>query len=463
MTKVEVLICIVLYALSMKIIAGKNKNEKTKEWFLVGNRKIKWFSLSLSTAATWIWAPSLFIAAEVAYKYGIQGAAWFILPNVATLLLFSYYADKMRKIKPEGWTFSYYIKEEYSKRVHNIFLVESFGLQILSFAVQLLAGAVVINKLSGLNYSVSVLLMAIVPLLYSLSNGIISSVKTDVWKMISITGILFITIPVVLFNADNISFSGINKDYVTLFSRNGLNLALTFGIPTTIGLLSGAFGDQMFWQRIFSVNKEDTRKMMNMSAFIFAIVPTLIAMLGFVATGSSLTVNDTQLTNFITVRIFAGKGFVVAFFILILSGLISTLDSILNAVSSVVGHDVIERVNKNSWIYEVHKRNVLFAPRVAMLIVAILGVLIANIPGIKIVHLFLFYGALRSSVMLPTIFSIKKIKMSERGLFIGLITAILAGIPVFGYAQINSIPLLTTATSLFIVLTPMILSKCIKD
>lgn len=122
-------------------------------------------------------------------------------------------------------------------------------------------------------------------------------------------------------------------------------------MPITIGLLSGAFGDQMFWQRIFSVNKEDTRKMMNMSAFIFAIVPTLIAMLGFVATGSSLTVNDTQLTNFITVRIFAGKGFVVAFFILILSGLISTLDSILNAVSSVVGHDVIERVNKNSWIY----------------------------------------------------------------------------------------------------------------
>lgn len=40
MTKVEVLICIVLYALSMKIIAGKNKNEKTKEWFLVGNRKM---------------------------------------------------------------------------------------------------------------------------------------------------------------------------------------------------------------------------------------------------------------------------------------------------------------------------------------------------------------------------------------------------------------------------------------
>lgn len=41
MTKVEVLICIVLYALSMKIIAGKNKNEKTKEWFLVGFRKIQ--------------------------------------------------------------------------------------------------------------------------------------------------------------------------------------------------------------------------------------------------------------------------------------------------------------------------------------------------------------------------------------------------------------------------------------
>ncbi len=92
-----------------------------------------WLLTAFSMAATWVWAPSMFVASEKAYTQGLVGVFWFVVPNVLTLMLFAFFANKMRKAPARGWTFSDYIREKYSKRCHNLFLVESFGLQTMSF------------------------------------------------------------------------------------------------------------------------------------------------------------------------------------------------------------------------------------------------------------------------------------------------------------------------------------------
>ena len=52
----------------------------TKKEFLVANREIGTFSGALSVAATWIWAPALFVSATKAYTSGIPGLFWFTVP-----------------------------------------------------------------------------------------------------------------------------------------------------------------------------------------------------------------------------------------------------------------------------------------------------------------------------------------------------------------------------------------------
>lgn len=49
------------------------KREKTKEEFLVANRSMPWLLTAFSMAATWVWAPSMFVASEKAYTQGIAG------------------------------------------------------------------------------------------------------------------------------------------------------------------------------------------------------------------------------------------------------------------------------------------------------------------------------------------------------------------------------------------------------
>ena len=152
---------------------------------------------------------------------------------------------------------------------------------------------------------------------------------------------------------------------------------------------------------------------------------------------------------------------------LILSGLISTVDSIICAVSSVAGHDVVKRLSMNEkWHGRIQKNIFLFilfanevrAARFAMIVVTIIAILIANIPGLTILYLFLLYGTLRSSVMLPTVFAILGKRMSERGLFYGILTSMIVGLPIFAYGNFTgNIPMIVFG-SLFTILASGIMA-----
>lgn len=449
----------------MLLVVFLRKHKKTKEEFLVANRSMPWLLTAFSMAATWVWAPSMFVASEKAYTQGLIGVFWFVVPNVLTLLLFAFFANKMRKLRPEGWTFSDYIREKYSKRCHNLFLIESFGLQTMSFAVQLLAGATIFSKITGISFTTTTVVMALCPLVYTFASGIRSSIITDFWKMLWIVIVLLLGLPIMFSSAGPEALlnglGGVSGGFSDLFSGNGLMVTLSFGIPTTIGLLSGTFGDQMFWQRVFCVKAEKVKRTMITAAFIFAVVPLSLAIFGFFAAGTGIYIADTQLTNVGAVMAFCPKWFLYLFFVLILAGLISTVDSIICAVSSVAGHDVVKRLSRNQkWHKRIQENVFLFilfanevrAARFAMIAVTVVAILIANIPGLTILYLFLLYGTLRSSVMLPTVFAILGKRMSEKGLFYGVLTSMIVGLPIFAYGNFTgNIPMIVFG-SLFTIL-----------
>lgn len=453
------------FAAMLALVFFLRKRERTKEEFLVASRSMPWLLTAFSMAATWVWAPSMFVASEKAYTQGIAGVFWFVVPNVLTLVLFAFFANKMRKLRPEGWTFSDYIREKYSNRCHTLYLIESFGLQTMSFAVQLLAGATIFSKITGISFTTTTIVMAVCPLFYTFACGIRSSIITDFWKMLWIVIVLVAGLPIMLSNAGPETLinglGGITGDFSSLFSSSGIMVALSFGIPTTIGLLSGTFGDQMFWQRVFCVKADKVKRTMFAAAGIFAVVPISLALFGFIAAGAGLDIRDTQLTNVGAVIAFCPKWFLYLFFVLILSGLISTVDSIICAVSSVAGHDVVTRLSLNEkWHERIQNNNLLFilfanevrTARFAMLAVTIVAVLVANIPGLTILYLFLLYGTLRSSVMLPTVFAILGKRMTEKGLFYGILTSMIVGLPVFAYGNLVGNISLIVAGSLFTIL-----------
>ena len=451
------------FAVMSIIVFCLRKRQQTKAEFLAAGHSAPWVLTAFSMAATWVWAPSMFTAAEKAYTQGFAGVFWFVVPNVLTLILFAFFAKRMRQLRPEGWTFSDYIREKYSNRAHNMFLTESFGLQICSLAVQLLAGATIFHKVTGLPFAWTTIIIAAIPLLYSLTNGIRGSIATDFVKMSFIAIVLLLGLPIISSNVGVgtllAGLGGINGTHAHLFDATGIAVMLSFGLPTTIGLLSGTFGDQMFWQRVFSVKQHAVKKTMISAAFIFAIVPISLACFGFFAAGAKLDIADTQLVNVGAVINFCPRWFLYLFFLLILSGLISTVDSILCAVSSVAGHDIVQRLKAKTG----RDYKELTIARIGMVLVAILAIAVANIPGMTITYLFLFYGTLRSSVMLPTIFAIKGRNMTERGIFYGILASLIIGLPIFAIGNLNgNVPMIVAGSLLTIGLSG-VLSRTMKE
>ena len=217
--------------------------------FCVGNRNTNWILSALSIAATWIWAPALFTSTENAYTKGFAGLFWFLVPNVLCLIFFIPFAKRIRKEMPEGITLSGYMEDKYkSKAVRNTYLFQLAALSALSTGVQLLAGSKILSLLTGIPFTAMTVIMAVIAFSYSQFSGIKASILTDAIQMVFM---LVASICFAVFSVRNggvssliVGLGGMNGDGALLFSQRGLEIFLGFGLPTTIGLISGPFGDQ---------------------------------------------------------------------------------------------------------------------------------------------------------------------------------------------------------------------------
>jgi hypothetical protein len=140
---------------------------------------------------------------------------------------------------------------------------------------------------------------------------------------------------------------------------------------------------------------------------------------------------------------------------MLISGLLSTVDSNLCAVASLTT-DLQVTGNMGE------KGKTKFS-RCTMIGLLILGILIANIPGLTVTHMFLVYGTLRATTLLPTVFTLLRVKLKAKGVIAGVSTAMLTGLPVFGYATMNNISTLKTAASLYTVLSAGIIALVISQ
>ncbi len=420
------------------------KKEGNVERFCVGNRNIGWGVSALSIAATWIWAPALFISTETAYNKGFAGLFWFLVPNVFCLILFIPFAKKIRRDMPEGITLSGYMSEKYrSRSVKNIYLFQLGALSALSTGVQLLAGSKILSMLTGIPFTAMTLIIAAIAFSYSQFSGIRASILTDAVQMVIM---LAASIGFVTFGIKNsrgletllMGLRGATGEAGGLFSAKGWEIFLGFGLPTTIGLISGPFGDQCFWQRAFCIKKDRIGRAFLAGALLFGIVPLSMGILGFIGAGMGYAAVDIAVINFELISALFPSWAVIPFLFMIISGLLSTIDSNLCAVSSLTT--------------DIFRKNTIGKTKISMILLLITGITVANIPGLTVTHLFLMYGTLRASTLLPTILTLKGVRLAPQGIVAGIIAAMVIGLPVFGYGNIKEIIIYKTVGSLLTVI-----------
>src|SRR5260370_25590146 len=86
---------------------------RTKEGFLVAGRNVGWLLGGFSIAASWIWAPALFVSVQMAYQKGLPGIFWFTLPNILSLTIFALLAPRIRSRLPYRYTLPEYVRTRF--------------------------------------------------------------------------------------------------------------------------------------------------------------------------------------------------------------------------------------------------------------------------------------------------------------------------------------------------------------
>ena len=452
------IVVLIVYALLMigATLLFTKKSKGTS--FHVADRNIGGLISSFSIASTWIWAPSLFTSAEKAYINGIPGLFWFLVPNVLCLIFYIPFAKKMRKVMPEGVTLSGYMGEKYDNKVKHIYQFQLGSLSILSTAVQLLAGSKILNAITGIPFWMLTIILAVIAFSYSQFSGIKASVITDVVQMIIILLGCALIVPWLLCKCNGVTtllngLNGLTGDFESLFDNNGLNVFLAFGLPTTIGLISGPFGDQSFWQRTFSIKEKSIGKSYFFGALLFGIVPLSLGCVGYIAAGSGFVATDASMINFEFISKMLPSWIIIPFLFMILSGLLSTVDSNLCSAASLTTDAEKKQTGEEN----------AKTSKIVMLALLTIAILVANIPGLTVTHLFMFYGTLRASTLFITILSLKDKKLTSKGVFIGVLCSMVIGLPIFAYGSLTNNAIYKTIGSLLSVLLSgtiaLILSK----
>lgn len=445
-----IVVLIIYAALMLGATMIFTKQTKNAECFHVADRRIGTGIGAMSIAATWIWAPALFVSAEKAYTSGISGLFWFLVPNVLCLILFIPFAKRIRAKYPTGITLTGYMTETYhSPKVKGVYSFQLGALAVLSTAVQLLAGGKMISAIAGIPFWSVTIILAAIAYSYSRFSGIKASVATDVVQL----GIIFLgcalIVPWLLSETGGVKtvlagLGSITGDHTSLVSDTGLAVFLSFGLPTTVGLISGPFGDQSFWQRAFSIREDRLGRSFFFGALLFGLVPLTMSMVGFAAAGIGFSATDSSMVNMEFIMSVLPAWVLAPFLMMCLSGLLSTVDSNLCAAASMTTDWQITGKLGNG--------DNIKASRGVMLILLGISILIANIPGLTVTHLFLFYGTLRASTLFPTVLTLLDKKLSAKGVFAGVVASLCVGLPIFAIGNIWNLPTWKTAGSLITVL-----------
>ncbi len=469
--------------LATYFFAWWQKSASTAENFLIADRKVNWFLGGSSIAASWIWAPAVFVSTLFAYQYGLAGLFWFTAPNMAALAIFAILAPRIRQKMPYGYTLPQWIRHSLGdEKVHKLYLYPFFFYQLMSITVQLYAGGNLLALVLGIpvyqaTAVVTIAILGAIPLIYTLVSGFESAIITDFLQLALIFVALIVLIPW------SVSIAGIDSIRAGLAgisgSANILNpkIAFSLGIVTSIGLIAGSVSDQQYWQRAFAIKEGHLRRAFIFGALAFGLVPILLGFLGFIGADPSFAAVvpegvDTSLIGVVVVSRLLPVWTVFFFVIMLLCALSSTLDSGMNAAASLWTTDVMKYTDEEkSLMLRSEKGDVLSdkekltkhlldlrrlsAARNTMIWLTIAGFLVAlaviYIPGFKLQQLWWVFNTVAACVMVPTILSLYWERLNPKGVFWGVLVAFFVGLPLFIYSNIIDKPVWIVLSALFVV------------
>ena len=389
--------------------------------YIVGNRNENTFSLTASLTASALGAWILFGPASAATWGGIGAVIGYALGTAAPMLFLYNFGPKIRKEFPKGLTLTEFIKKRFGVGILKICLFLILFYLTIFLIAEVTAIASLLNFISQVPLWITAGVTLIICLLYILRGGFTLSIITDKYQFTFIILIILASLLIILSNIDLSSFEIIKKNSPNLIDKNYLP-NYTAGLTFFIAVAATNLFHQGNWQRVFSAKNNSILK----SSLIYSsiIIFFIVFWMGYSGL-LSYSLNPKVIPDLAFFDLILNEKnslLVIGILILAMSLTLSTIDTLINAISSLI------IVNGNQINKNLSGKKVKDQANIIILLLSVLVFILAS-KGYSILYLFLLADLLCCAAVITIFYGFfnKKInsKLATYSIICGLISGLL--------------------------------------
>ena len=389
--------------------------------YLLANRSVGTFSLTSSLVASALGAWILFGPASAATWGGIGAVIGYALGTAFPLFILIYLGTQFREKYPKGKTLIEVIRLKYGPNLFKLILVLSIFYMTIFLIAEVTAVSMLINYISGTDLWITALIVIISSLIYTLYGGLRASIFTDNIQFLFLIVLLLITFSYLFnFNTNEFNFDYIKTKQPQLLSINYLP-NFTAGLTFFIAVAATNLFHQGNWQRVYAAkNTEVLKKSLIFSFLIIIPIVFLMGFSGLVATSSeNIVAPDLAFFQLLLKDQYLIISVIIIF--LAISLTVSSIDTIINAISSLIivdGKKIIKSKN-----YDLLSKQII-------IILSIIALFVAS-KGLSILYLFLLADLFCCAAVLSIFYGFYSKTFLEKNAYISIIIGLFAGLLLF--------------------------------
>jgi len=392
--------------------------------YLTAGRNIGSLSLTTSLVASALGAWILFGPASAATWGGIGSVIGYALGTAFPMIAFIFLGTKIRKVFPRGNTLTEFIYQKFGKKLFKLILILTVFYMFIFLCAEVTAVSMLINYISGTPLWLTATLIVITTLIYTLYGGLRASIFTDNIQFFIVLILLFILVYYLFsINLNHISFELVKNNSAGLLSSKYIP-NYTAGLTFFIAVAATNLFHQGNWQRVFAAKNDEVLKKSLMLSFVI-IIPIVFFMgiSGIIAISIDPKVNP-DLAFFSILLKDRAEFLSIAIVILAVSLTVSTVDTLVNAISSIVVVDGKKIYRKSL------KSNFLTLSKFFIIILSIISLIIAS-KGYSILYLFLLADLLCCAAVFTVFYGFYQKSFSEKNSIVSILSGLFLGLLLF--------------------------------
>ena len=399
-----------------------SKKYQGLENYLVANRSVGVFSLTTSLVASALGAWILFGPASAATWGGIGAVIGYALGTAFPLFILIFLGEKFRKLYPKGKTLIEVVRLRFGTKLFKLILFLTIFYMFIFLIAEVTAVSILVNYISGTTLWITALIVIVSSLVYTLYGGLRASIFTDNIQFIIILILLLISfINLISFNFNEFNFEFIKQNKPDLLSFDYLP-NFTAGLTFFIAVAATNLFHQGNWQRVYAAqNNKVLKKSLIVSFLIIIPIVFFMGFSGLVA----VSINSTVVPDLAFFSLLLKEQTLmlsVIVIVLAISLTISSIDTLINAISSLIVVDGNKALN--------FKGDYLKLSKYFIICLSIIAFAIAS-KGLSILYLFLLADLLCCAAVLTVFYSFYDKKLNEKNAYLSILIGLFVGLILF--------------------------------